>query len=120
MARVGYLDSRRPALGRPEWRAIRPSRSAARSPGEPRLQARELQEAKLAPQTGQKRPQKGQDKSCAEDDHDPDSWGRGSYIEQMAEGEGFEPSSEGLPPKQFSRPVHSTALPPFHARKQEG
>ena len=30
-----------------------------------------------------------------------------------AEGEGFEPSSEESPPKRFSRPPHSTALPPL-------
>src|SRR6476646_10447342 len=30
----------------------------------------------------------------------------------QTEGEGFEPSSEESPPKRFSRPPHSTALPP--------
>src|SRR5262249_43254831 len=30
-----------------------------------------------------------------------------------AEGEGFEPSSEESPPKRFSRPPHSTTLPPL-------
>jgi site-specific DNA recombinase len=38
---------------------------------------------------------------------------RCSYFDQMAEGEGFEPSSEESPPKRFSRPPHSTALPPL-------
>jgi hypothetical protein len=32
---------------------------------------------------------------------------------KKAEGEGFEPSSEESPPKRFSRPPHSTALPPL-------
>ncbi len=36
----------------------------------------------------------------------------------MAEGEGFEPSSEENPPKQFSRLPHSTALPPLRAQKR--
>src|SRR6185437_15235807 len=31
----------------------------------------------------------------------------------LTEGEGFEPSSEESPPKRFSRPPHSTALPPL-------
>lgn len=30
----------------------------------------------------------------------------------MADGEGFEPPVE-LPPRRFSRPLHSTALPPI-------
>jgi hypothetical protein len=33
------------------------------------------------------------------------------------EGEGFEPSSEESPPKQFSRLPHSTALPPLRATR---
>jgi hypothetical protein len=55
---------------------------------------RDLEEA---PQTGhnpQKRPQSRQDKSCAQDDHDPLLGGRGSYIAQMAERAGFEPAME--------------------------
>src|ERR1700722_1946608 len=32
------------------------------------------------------------------------------------EGGGFEPPKRGLPACWFSRPVHSTALPPFRAR----
>ena len=32
---------------------------------------------------------------------------------KLAEEEGFEPSSPGLPVKRFSRPPHSTALPPL-------
>ena len=31
----------------------------------------------------------------------------------LAEEEGFEPSSPGLPVKRFSRPPHSTTLPPL-------
>ena len=31
----------------------------------------------------------------------------------LAEKEGFEPSSPGLPVKRFSRPPHSTTLPPL-------
>ena len=34
------------------------------------------------------------------------------YIRAVAEGVGFEPT-RGLRPCRFSRPVHSTALPPF-------
>jgi site-specific DNA recombinase len=36
-----------------------------------------------------------------------------SIFVKLAEGEGFEPSSEESPPKRFSRPPHSTTLPPF-------
>jgi site-specific DNA recombinase len=36
-----------------------------------------------------------------------------SIFVKLAEGEGFEPSSEESPPKWFSRPPHSTALPPL-------
>jgi site-specific DNA recombinase len=36
-----------------------------------------------------------------------------SYYELMAEGEGFEPSDQGLPGQQLSRLPHSTALPPL-------
>ena len=38
--------------------------------------------------------------------------GRTLCLAQRAEGEGFEPSS-GVNPKRFSRPPHSTALPPL-------
>jgi uncharacterized membrane protein YccC len=44
-------------------------------------------------------------------EHDPCS-GPCSHVEQMAEGEGFEPSMDSRPCR-FSRPVHSTALPPL-------
>jgi hypothetical protein len=40
----------------------------------------------------------------------------GSNFFKLAEGEGFEPPSEGSPPKQFSRLPHSTTLPPLRAR----
>ena len=42
----------------------------------------------------------------------PISWGRSSHSERLAEGAGFEPAarSHGL---WFSRPAHSTALPPL-------
>ena len=33
--------------------------------------------------------------------------------DKLAEEEGFEPSSPGLPVKRFSRPPHSTTLPPL-------
>jgi len=46
-------------------------------------------------------------------DAGPLSWGRGSHRDELAEGEGFEPSSERKAPKRFSRPPHSTALPPL-------
>ncbi len=36
-----------------------------------------------------------------------------SNFVKLAEGGGFEPPSEENPPKRFSRPPHSTALPPF-------
>lgn len=35
----------------------------------------------------------------------------------MAEGQGFEPWSPGLPVKRFSRPPHSTALPPLRGMR---
>src|SRR3954467_3935107 len=34
-----------------------------------------------------------------------------------AEGEGFEPSEPGLPTQRFSRPSHSTALPPLRGAR---
>ncbi len=37
----------------------------------------------------------------------------GSSHGPRAEGEGFEPSGPGLPVQRFSRPSHSTALPPL-------
>jgi hypothetical protein len=47
--------------------------------------ARNLQQAKQTPETAPKRPRTPQNKAvCPQDDHDPVSWGRGSYIEQMA------------------------------------
>ena len=46
---------------------------------------------------------------------EPSSAGAGvSYFVKMAEGEGFEPSMDSRP-CWFSRPVHSTALPPLRA-----
>jgi hypothetical protein len=57
---------------------------------------RDLEEA---PQTGhnpQKRPQSRQDKSCAQDDHDPLLGGRGSYIAQMAGSSGRVANREAL------------------------
>jgi site-specific DNA recombinase len=57
--------------------------------------ARNLQQAKKTPEKAPKRPRTPKNKAaCPQDDHDPFSRGRGSYIEQMAEGEGFEPSLE--------------------------
>ncbi len=38
---------------------------------------------------------------------------RDRYKLSMAEGEGFEPSDQGLPGQQLSRLPHSTALPPL-------
>ncbi len=37
----------------------------------------------------------------------------GPFALKLAEEEGFEPSSPGLPVKRFSRPPHSTTLPPL-------
>ena len=48
------------------------------------------------------------------------SSGLGSNKTLLAEGEGFEPSSEENPPKRFSRPPHSTALPPLRTRGRGG
>jgi site-specific DNA recombinase len=42
-----------------------------------------------------------------------------SIFFKLAEGEGFEPSSEENPPKRFSRPPHSTALPPLQGPRPE-
>jgi site-specific DNA recombinase len=56
--------------------------------------ARDL--APSAARTGQNKTRRS-----PQDDHDPNSWGRGSYIEQMAEREGFEPSSEVSPATRF-------------------
>jgi len=46
----------------------------------------------------------------------PNSRGLGSHEGKMAEGEGFEPSGPGKPAQRFSRPPHSTALPPLQRR----
>jgi site-specific DNA recombinase len=43
-----------------------------------------------------------------------------SIYEVLAEGERFELSSEEKPPKRFSRPPHSTALPPLRDDADEG
>ena len=40
---------------------------------------------------------------------------QGSNVLFLAEGEGFEPPGPGLPAQRFSRPPHSTALPPLRA-----
>ena len=87
------------------------------------LVVRALQEADDAPQTAPNRPMSRQGAGIGrgpEKDPDPVFRGRGSYIEQMAEGEGFEPSSEESPPKRFSRPPHSTALPPLRGTAPQG
>jgi hypothetical protein len=56
---------------------------------------RTLQQPEKAPQTTTKRDRNRQNKDVRpQDDHDPFSWGRGSYIEQMAERAGFEPAME--------------------------
>ena len=36
-----------------------------------------------------------------------------SYFDRLTEGQGFEPWVRGLPAQRFSRPSHSTALPPL-------
>ena len=51
-------------------------------------------------------------------DHSPVFRGYGAKSMQMAEGGGFEPPRRGLPAWRFSRPLHSTALPPFHAHEE--
>ena len=38
----------------------------------------------------------------------------------LAEEEGFEPSYPGIPGKRFSRPPHSTTLPPLREAAQSG
>jgi site-specific DNA recombinase len=43
-----------------------------------------------------------------------------SYFVKLAEGEGFEPSRRGSPACWFSRPVHSTALPPLQGDAIKG
>jgi site-specific DNA recombinase len=64
--------------------------------------AQDIREAKETPQTGQKRRKTPQNKTGRpQDDHDPDSRGRGSYIGRMAEREGFEPSNEVSPVTRF-------------------
>jgi site-specific DNA recombinase len=44
--------------------------------------------------------------------------GPSSYFVKMAEGGRFELPRRGLPACRFSRPVHSTALPPFQVRDE--
>jgi site-specific DNA recombinase len=59
--------------------------------------ARDLQQAKKAPETAPKRPKTAKNKTvCPQDDHDPFSRGRGSYIEQMAGATGLEPATSGV------------------------
>jgi site-specific DNA recombinase len=76
--------------------------------------ARHLQQAKKAPEKAPNRPRTPQNKAvCPQDDHDPFSRGRGSYIEQMAEGEGFEPSSGEAPKTAFKAAAFNrSATPP--------
>jgi hypothetical protein len=50
---------------------------------------------------------------------EPPSGADVSIFVKLAEGEGFEPSSEESPPKRFSRPPHSTALPPLQSLGRE-
>jgi hypothetical protein len=40
-------------------------------------------------------------------------------VSALAEEEGFEPSLRGIPAKRFSRPPHSTTLPPLRAPRQQ-
>src|ERR1700728_1317188 len=47
----------------------------------------------------------------------PASLGRSVRLE--AEGQGFEPWVRGSPAQRFSRPSHSTALPPLRARRND-
>ena len=60
----------------------------------------------------------GRKKKPAEDGQDsanprPDAPDGGSCKSRLAEEEGFEPSYPGTPGKRFSRPPHSTTLPPL-------
>src|SRR5208283_3626507 len=43
----------------------------------------------------------------------PESWASTAAQRRETEGEGFEPSSDQSGLKRFSRPPHSTALPPL-------
>jgi hypothetical protein len=45
--------------------------------------------------------------------HTADTYPPAEHSARKTEGEGFEPSSEENPLKRFSRPPHSTALPPL-------
>jgi site-specific DNA recombinase len=51
--------------------------------------------------------------------NEPPSDASCSIFFKLAEGEGFEPSSEENPLKRFSRPPHSTALPPLQGPRPE-
>jgi hypothetical protein len=58
----------------------------------------ELQQARQAPATATSRPKiPGNKAKSPQDDHGPESRGRGSYIAQMAERAGFEPAMEFNP-----------------------
>jgi hypothetical protein len=67
------------------------------------------------PQAGRKPPHAARNRASAQDDHDPLSGGRGSYIAQMAEREGFEPSNEVDPRYAISSRARSTAPAPLQA-----
>ena len=49
----------------------------------------------------------------AEKEFLPDGYYFVGWISKLAEEEGFEPSYPGIPDKRFSRPPHSTTLPPL-------
>jgi hypothetical protein len=71
-----------------------------------------------APQTATSRPRTPQNKAVrSQKEPDPFSGGQGSYIEQMAEREGFEPSNEVNPRYAISSRAHSTALAPLHGSR---
>ena len=53
------------------------------------------------------------DDTSASVNREKGAWIREYIGTEMAEEEGFEPSSPGAPVKRFSRPPHSTTLPPL-------
>jgi site-specific DNA recombinase len=72
---------------------------------------RNLQEAKKAPAKAPKRPRTPQNKAiCPQDDHDPSSRGRGSYIEQMAGATGLEPATSAVTGQRSNQLSYAPAL----------
>ena len=51
---------------------------------------------------------------------EPAAWKGDGFWIRLAEEEGFEPSYPGIPDKRFSRPPHSTTLPPLRVWGENG